>query len=219
MLLCLVVWNLVGLGWLRGAELVEFGAVAKNRVQELLKEPFTVHTSFANALGRSKKPRVYGFVTLADGSDLAATLVEEGLARAFGKNRLRPDGMHSEEWMRQLEDLEVSAALQRQGIWEKSEPEKIRELRAKEREDAAGLDAAFEKGVFAPFDEENPVNLNTATKEELEELKGIGPELAERIIAGQPYERVEDVMRVKGIAEGKLKAMRDFVTVGGAGTP
>lgn len=194
---------------------LEFGKVSKERVEELLKEPFTVHTAFASALGRSKKPRVYAFVTLADGSDLAATLVAEGLARAYGQRRTRPEGTRPDEWMQQLQDLEVAAALGGKGFWAKSEADKIRELRAKEREEAADLDAAFEKGVFAPFDEENRVNLNTATAEELQELKGIGPKLAELVIAGRPYKTVDEVKRVKGIAEGKLKDMRGFVTVGG----
>ena len=67
--------------------------------------------------------------------------------------------------------------------------------------------------MFAPFDEENPLNLNTATTEELQELKGIGPKLAEAIVKGRPYQGVEEITRVKGIAKGKLAAIRDFLTV------
>jgi competence protein ComEA len=192
---------------------LDFGKHAKKRVEELLSAPFTVHSAFANALGRSKKPRVYAFVTLADGTDLAARLVKEGMARAHGQLRTRPDGTNAKEYMQQLRDLEVAAALSRKGVWEKSNAEKIRELRAKEREDAAELDAAFEKGVFAPFDEENPLNLNTATTDELQELKGIGPKLAEAIAKGRPYQTVEEITRVKGIGKGKLAAIREFLTV------
>ena len=192
---------------------LEFGKQARDRTKELLAEPFTVHTAFANALGRSKKPRIYGFVTLADGTDLAAKLVAEGLARAHGKPRIRPDGTKSDEYKQQLVDLEVSAALGRKGVWSKSDAEKIRELRAKEREDAAELDAAFENGLFAPFGEGNRLNINTATIDELQVLKGIGPKLAEAIIKGRPYAKVTDITRVKGIGKGTLATMRKFLTV------
>ena len=49
------------------------------------------------------------------------------------------------------------------------------------------------------------VNLNTASQEELETLKGVGPVLAERIVTYRgengPFQRVEDITRVQGIAE------------------
>ena len=53
--------------------------------------------------------------------------------------------------------------------------------------------------------QDEPVNLNTASEEELQSLTGIGPKLAERIVAYRtengPFERVEDITRVQGIAE------------------
>ena len=36
-----------------------------------LAKPFTVHTAFADARGDGKHKRIYGFVTTADGEDLA----------------------------------------------------------------------------------------------------------------------------------------------------
>ena len=50
------------------------GAKAGQAVRELLAEPFTVHTAFADGGGDGKYHRVYGFITLADGRDLAAAL-------------------------------------------------------------------------------------------------------------------------------------------------
>jgi competence protein ComEA len=46
------------------------GRRAAEEVNKLLAKPFTVHTAFAAAPGRSAKPRTYGFVTLSDGRDL-----------------------------------------------------------------------------------------------------------------------------------------------------
>lgn len=45
------------------------------------------------------------------------------------------------------------------------------------------------------------VSLNSATAAQLEELPGVGPVMAERIIAGRPFHRVEDVLQVSGVGE------------------
>jgi comEA protein len=61
------------------------------------------------------------------------------------------------------------------------------------------------------------VNINTATSEELQTLPGIGPKTAEKIIqyrqANGPFTRIEDVMKVKGIAQGKFAKIKDKITV------
>ncbi len=59
------------------------------------------------------------------------------------------------------------------------------------------------------------VNVNTATPEELETILGIGPALAREIIRERPYERIEDLMRVKGIGQYKLNSIRPYVKVEG----
>jgi competence ComEA-like helix-hairpin-helix protein len=59
------------------------------------------------------------------------------------------------------------------------------------------------------------VNLNAASQEELETLPGVGPKLAERIIAArqqQPFTSLEDVERVQGVGEKLLEKWRDRVT-------
>jgi competence protein ComEA len=66
-------------------------------------------------------------------------------------------------------------------------------------------------------DRSGPIRLNAATAEELESLPGVGPVLAERIVAHReqvgPYEKVEDLLGVPGIGETKLAAIRDLVAV------
>lgn len=59
-----------------------------------------------------------------------------------------------------------------------------------------------------------PINLNTASAEDLAELPDIGPKLADAIIAGRPYKAVDEVVKVKGIGPKTLEKMRDKVTVG-----
>src|SRR3989338_7188911 len=53
------------------ARTIHFGNEAKTFIERILAKPFTVHTVFASAGGRSAKGRVYGFITIADGNDLA----------------------------------------------------------------------------------------------------------------------------------------------------
>ena len=57
------------------------------------------------------------------------------------------------------------------------------------------------------------VQLNTATEKELQSIKGIGPVLAARIIAGRPYKNVDDLLKVKGIGQKKLEKIRPYFVV------
>lgn len=57
------------------------------------------------------------------------------------------------------------------------------------------------------------VNINTASKEQLEALPGIGPVKAQAIIDGRPYNAPEDIMKVKGIKEGSYSKIKDLITV------
>lgn len=60
------------------------------------------------------------------------------------------------------------------------------------------------------------VNINTADKAELMTLPGIGDVTAEAIIAYREvhvFEKIEDVMNVSGIGEGKYAQIKDYICV------
>jgi endonuclease YncB( thermonuclease family) len=109
---------------------VHFGKLAAKFTKAVLSEPFTLYTSFATAPGRSSVKRIYGFIETAKGDDLASLLVKSGLARTYGVRRKTPRGVTHDEMAFRLEDMEVVAMLKRNGIWARSDPERIVELRA-----------------------------------------------------------------------------------------
>jgi competence ComEA-like helix-hairpin-helix protein len=62
-----------------------------------------------------------------------------------------------------------------------------------------------------------PIDLNLANVKELQELPGVGPVTAQRIIdmrqkSGR-FHRVEDLLAIRGISQKKLEAMRPYVTI------
>ena len=62
-----------------------------------------------------------------------------------------------------------------------------------------------------------PVNINTASLEELDALSGVGPSTAQKIIdyrsASGPFKTVDDIKNVSGIGDAKFAAMKDSITV------
>ena len=62
------------------------------------------------------------------------------------------------------------------------------------------------------------VNINTASLEELDTLPGIGPKLGQRIIdyreTNGPFNSIEEIVLVSGIADSTFEKIKDQITVG-----
>lgn len=67
------------------------------------------------------------------------------------------------------------------------------------------------------------VNINTATQEELDTVKGIGPGKAQAIVdyrtKNGPFKSVDDLKAVKGFGAKTLDKLRSELTVGGGEVP
>jgi|TARA_Y100000310_G_scaffold267204_1_gene279093 competence ComEA-like helix-hairpin-helix protein len=57
--------------------------------------------------------------------------------------------------------------------------------------------------------EENQININTATKEGLDTLKGIGPVKSDAIMDARPFNSVDELINVKGIGEVTLNNIKE----------
>jgi competence protein ComEA len=72
-------------------------------------------------------------------------------------------------------------------------------------------------GGTGPGGTGGPVNINTATLEELETLPGIGPAIGQRIVdyrtAHGPFRSIDDLLNVSGIGEKRLADLRPNITV------
>ncbi len=188
-----------------------YGQLAKGETVKLLSKPFTVHTAFADGRGDGKHKRIYAFIELSSGEDLGASLVAKGLARAYGVARSTYKGQSQDEMRESLADLELQAAKRDLGIWAKTDWENLPEERRQEREEEEMLALAVDGGGGLPPGAK--VNINTAARDELMLLPGIGEITANRIIEKRPFNKVEDLTKVSGIGEGTLKKLRESLVV------
>jgi competence protein ComEA len=59
------------------------------------------------------------------------------------------------------------------------------------------------------------VDVNTATQQELEAVKGVGAATAKKIIAGRPYKSLDELTKA-GLSAKKIEALKPYVAVGKA---
>ncbi len=209
-------------------QVLQVGELAKQFTREKLTDSFLVRTCWEDAGGRSRMQRFYAFVQTRTG-DLGEQLVENGLARAHPATA-KPEGLTSAavEW-KNLIKLEHKAKREKIGGWGANEERMT--VRAQQPESERGIDpfdkffhpagempvqaapkpavtpgatpSASEETTPSGFPAQTKLDVNTASLAELENVPGIGPSIAERIIEARPFKSADDLQRVKGIGTGK----------------
>src|SRR5438309_814094 len=205
-------------------QVLKLGELAKAYTREKLSGPFLVRTCWEDAMGRSRMQRFYAFVQTNNG-DLGEQLVENGLARIHGASA-KPEALSSAaSELQKLGGLERKAKQEKVGGWGTSEGRML--ARARDAESEKSIDP-FDKffhpehvpprtapapsassGVpSSPSPSEAKLDVNTASQAELENIVGIGPVIAQRIIAGRPFKSADDLRGVKGIGDKKYAKIR-----------
>lgn len=184
------------------------GEAAAMEVRSLLAESFTVYTSFADGGGDGRYKRIYGFVTTAEGEDLATALVARGLARAFGVYRRAPRGLSRGDYRETLRDTELVAATARRGAWAHTDWDALAGQRSDQRREDAETRMAIGRGHPT-----GTIDPNTAARDALMSIPGIGEVLANAIIEQRPYRTVDDLLKVKGIGRKRMAAIRQWLEI------
>ena len=76
--------------------------------------------------------------------------------------------------------------------------------------------AASAKNAAPPAPSGSAVDLNSASEKDLEDLPGVGPATAKKIIAGRPYSSVDGLAKA-GVSAATVKKISPLVTVSGGG--
>tara|TARA_R100000027_G_scaffold67681_2_gene67712 strand:+ start:10365 stop:11234 length:870 start_codon:yes stop_codon:yes gene_type:complete len=195
-----------GDGYAASIELAkEQAASAYAFIVEELSEPFTVYTSFADGRGDGRYSRVYAFVETSQGRDLATELVQQGYARAFGVYRSTIDGLSRSDYMDQLKDAELVAARRGQGVWNYTDWDRLPEERSAQRSEDAETAAAL--GIAPPTE---PLDVNTASRDTLQSVPGIGEVTANRIIESRPFQTLGQLKSVHGIGPATFEKISPY---------
>jgi competence protein ComEA len=165
----------------------------------------------------SRADRLYLFITVF----LLIAAIAGGVMLAVQHSRSQPVEivLSQTEPPEQSGELYIGGAVANPGIYPWQEGDTIQALL---------LDTAVEPNadlshieIYIPREgeEQSPqkIDINRAESWLLEALPGIGEVTAQAIVdyrnENGPFRRIEDLLKVKGIGEGTLDKIRDFITV------
>ncbi|MGH8163283.1 MAG: helix-hairpin-helix domain-containing protein [Rhodanobacteraceae bacterium] len=203
---------------------LQIGQSAERYVQQKLGQPFTVETCKEDARGRSHLPRYFAFVEIGK-EDLAEDLVRDGLARIYGEKAHPPGRPAPAAERRKLQQLEREAKAQNVGGWGLGSGRLNTRAVAGPGATPDTFEAFFHPRATATASpiapapvttqvkkspSEGKLDVNTASSADLDNLPGVGPVLAGRIIAARPFQSADELQRVSGIGPKKYAKLRPY---------
>jgi competence protein ComEA len=95
-------------------------------------------------------------------------------------------------------------------------PQNSEDLREKTAETTAAVkrDAkAVASGIREGWSRDKPLDLNSATRDQLMSLPGVDDAAADRIVAGRPYSESDELVRRRIVSRGEFDKIADRVSV------
>lgn len=188
-----------------------FAKVASEYTRKILAQPFTVYTKYQPVIPGCDSI-VYAIIKTAAGEFLSYLLLENGLARIGSGNTAFSENSNIKNIEAEIRDREIKAILQRNGIWACSDPERLIKLRSEIRMITAAQETN-QTNVPVVTESNSLKDINTATIEELQVVKGLGPKTAQKIVDGRPYQSMDDLLKVKGIGPKTLEKIKEHFVV------
>ena len=197
---------------------LQVGVEAERFTRTKLARPFTVVTKKEDARGRSRLPRYFAFIEM-NGANLAEDLVANGLARVYGESAQAPGTRAPAAEKEQLRQLESRAKALKLGGWGVGAGRLNTRAAASPSASRGPAGDSFEAFFHpqtptpAPLSgraTDGQLDLNTASSASLQSLPGIGPVLAEHIIAARPFQNADELRRVPGIGPAKYATLRPY---------
>lgn len=195
-------------------QVTDTGQLAKRHTRNFLRGEFTVYTKWEDARGEKGDKRFFAIIE-KDGSFLSQELIGRGLARIYGAptDDKWPGGPTARTYLGRLKNSERHAQREEIGIWALAtgsmQMSGLETLIAgsESGDEALNLDDQESTKVAT----EDLININEATAEELDTLPGIGPALAQRIIAARPIELIDALVQIPGISANTLAGFSHLI--------
>jgi DNA uptake protein ComE-like DNA-binding protein len=99
------------------------------------------------------------------------------------------------------------------GCAKQQNPQKLKEETARATEEMKRDARAVASGIREGWSRDKPLDLNSATKDDLLNLPGLTSTEADRVIAARPYQQVSDLLTRRVIRKPEYDKIADLVKV------